>query len=142
MARIKIEMPTEYGFTTNIPVRIGDVNYGGHVGNDAITSIIHEARMQYLSSIGCTELDAYGVGMIMADLAVVYKGEGYYGDHFDVAVTAKELSSMGFELFYRITTERNGQTMLIAEAKTGMICFDYNVRKVARLPEMLQQHLI
>ncbi|QEH43519.1 thioesterase family protein [Chitinophaga sp. XS-30] len=142
MARVKIDMPSAYGFSCIIPVRIGDVNYGGHVGNDAIVSILHESRLQYLASIGCTELDAFGTSMIMADLAVLYKGEGFYGDQLTVEITADELSSAGFDLFYRISTVRDGKNSVIAEAKTGMVCFDYEQRKVARLPEALKQKLI
>ena len=45
MGRVKIKFPAENPlFITTIHVRIGDINYGGHVGNDAILSIIHEAR--------------------------------------------------------------------------------------------------
>ncbi|GEP96218.1 acyl-CoA thioesterase [Chitinophaga cymbidii] len=142
MARVKIDMPSAYRFSCAIPVRIGDVNYGGHLGNDAVVSILHESRLQFLASIGCTELDAFGTAMIMADLAVLYKGEGFYGDILTVEVTADELTSAGFDLFYRISAERDGKTAVLAEAKTGMICFNYEQRKVARLPEALKQKLI
>lgn len=135
-------MPATYGFSTNIPVRIGDVNYGGHVGNDAIVSILHESRMQYLKAIGCTELKAYGTGLIMADLAVAYKGESFYGDQLTVAVTANEITSVGFDLLYRISMEKEGKTVLVAEAKTGMVCYDYDNHKVSRLPDALKQQLI
>ncbi|WP_295118949.1 thioesterase family protein [uncultured Chitinophaga sp.] len=142
MARVKISLPEQFKFSTQIPIRIQDVNYGGHVGNDAILSIMHEARLQFLNSIGCTELDAYGVGMIMSDVAIVYKGEGFRGDVFVVEVTADELSPFGFELLYRLSTEREGKKLPIAEGKTGMICFDYSQRKVARMPDILQEKLI
>ncbi|UYQ93664.1 thioesterase family protein [Chitinophaga horti] len=142
MARVKIAIPEHFTFSTQIPVRIQDVNYGGHVGNDAILSIMHEARLQFLGNIGCTELDAYGVGMIMSDVAIVYKGEGFRGDVFLVEVTADELSPFGFDLVYRLSTEREGKKHPIAEGKTGMICFDYGQRKVTRLPEALKAKLI
>lgn len=139
MARVKIEMPAAFGFSTTISVRITDVNYGGHLGNDAIVSILHESRMQYLQSLGCTELEFFGTALIMTDLAVAYKNEGFYGDALTVEVTAGELSSVGFDLFYRLSTVREGKSIAVAEAKTGMVCFDYNARKVARLPEPFKQ---
>lgn len=142
MGRVKIDMPATFRFSTQIPVRIGDVNYGGHVGNDAIVSILHESRMQYLHAIGCTELKAYGTGLIMADLAVVYKGESFYGDQLTVAVAADEISSVGFDLFYRISMEKEDKTVLVAEAKTAMICYDYDNHKVSRVPDALKQQLI
>lgn len=139
MARVKIDMPAGFGFSTSIPVRITEINYGGHLGNDAIVSILHEARMRYLASLGCTELAFFGVALIMSDLAVTYKGEGFYGDTLRVEVTAGELSSAGFDLYYRLSTEREGKPIVVAEAKTGMVCFDYGARKVARLPEAFKQ---
>lgn len=141
MARVKIDMPEHFRFLTQLPVRISDVNYGNHLGNDAIMSILHEARMRYLASFGATELEVSGTALIMADAAIVYKGEGFYGDQLTVEITAGEFTSVGFDLFYRISTFRGGQLAIIAEAKTGMVCFDYSARKVARLPEALKTQL-
>ncbi|MBC9934681.1 acyl-CoA thioesterase [Chitinophaga qingshengii] len=142
MARIKIDLPEKFGFSTTIPIRIQDVNYGGHVGNDAILSIMHEARMQFIQQAGYKELDhEANTGLIMADVAVSYKGEGFHGDIFTVAVAAGEYGPFGFELFYHLTTQRNGQTITIACAKTGMVCFDYNTRKVMKLPAEMKAAL-
>ncbi|MET7000529.1 acyl-CoA thioesterase [Chitinophaga defluvii] len=142
MARVKLDLPASFNFSLQVPVRIQDVNYGGHVGNDAIVSIMHEARIQFLHSAGCKELDHDGTGLIMADLCTVYKGEGFQGDIFEVAVAAGEYSAFGFDLFYRITTTREEKTILIAEAKTGMVCFDYTQRKVAKLPPAMKEQLM
>ncbi|WP_341834886.1 thioesterase family protein [Chitinophaga pollutisoli] len=141
MARVKIDMPEQFRFITQLPVRISDVNYGNHLGNDAIMSILHEARMRYLASFGATELEVFGTALIMADAAIVYKGEGFYGDQLTVELTADEFNAVGFDLFYRISTFRGGQLTIIAEAKTGMVCFDYSARKVARLPEAFKTQL-
>lgn len=138
MGRVKIDLPESFPFSTTIPVRIQDINYGNHVGNDAILSIMHEVRIQFLASIGYVELDKVtNQGLIMADVVVSYKGEGFHRDIFKIEVAAGDFSAFGFDLFYKITAQRNEQIILIAEAKTGMLCFDYNTRKLARLsPEM------
>ena len=72
MARLKIDLPEQFSFSTSIPVRITDLNYGNHVGNDAVLSIIHEARMQFLKSFGYTEMGFAGAGMIMSDVAIEF----------------------------------------------------------------------
>jgi acyl-CoA thioester hydrolase len=142
MARVKIDMPAQLGFHTQLPVTVKDVNYGGHVGNDSILSFVHEARIRLLASIGFKELDKVtNTGLIMADAALIYKGEGFHGDVFDIAVGAADFSPFGFDLYYRITTQREGNEILIAEAKSGMIYFDYTTRKVARLPELWKEKL-
>ena len=102
MARIKLTLPSTFSFSTLIPVRITDLNYGNHLGNDAVLSLIHEARMQYLISKGYTELDLAGVGMLMSDAAIEFKAEAFYGDILKAYVTPGDISRVGFDLYYKL----------------------------------------
>jgi len=142
MTRIKIEMPVNFSFAVSLPVRIQDINYGGHLGNDSLLSILHEARLQYLQQVGCSELDACGVSLIMSDAVIVYKGEGFYGDILQVQIAVDDISSRGFVLLYRVSCERNEREVLIAEGRTGMLCFDYKTRKVTSMTEALREKLL
>ena len=141
MARIKLLMPEQKIFSTEIAVRITDINYGNHVGNDAFVRLIHEARVQWLSSNNYTELNIEGASLIMADLAVEYKGESFYGDVLKVEIAVGEISKAGFELYYLIHVNRNAYNILIAKAKTGMVCYNYEEKKVRELPEKFVQLL-
>jgi acyl-CoA thioester hydrolase len=134
MPRIKIDLPEAFQFTTHIPIRITDLNYGNHVGNDAILSIIHEARMQYLAQAGFTELQFAGVGIIMSDVGIEFKSELFYGDTVIASVTAGEISKIAFELYYKLEKESAGNRSLVAAAKTGMVCYDYGNKKVVAIP--------
>ena len=138
MARIKLEIPGQIIASFNIPIRIADINYGNHVGNDAFVSIIHEARMQWLNQYGYTELKIEGIGLIMSDLSIEFKNESFYGDTVDVKIAAGEISRVGFELYYQLFAIRNNETILLANAKTGMVCYDYDAKKVAAIPEKLK----
>lgn len=142
MARIKIQLPDHFSFSCSIPIRITDMNYGGHAGNDTILSIVHEARMQFLQSFGYTEMQFGGVGMIMADAAIEFKSELFYGDIVMASVAAGEFSKIGFELVYRLDKETNGKKILVAIAKTGMICYDYEKKKIASMPEEAKMRLM
>jgi acyl-CoA thioester hydrolase len=42
-------------------------------------------------------------------------------------------------MFYEISTTRNDKKILIANAKTGIVCFDYDARKVINIPEIFGQ---
>jgi len=141
MARVKIDLPDTFRFQTTISIRITDLNYGGHVGNDCVLSLIHEARVQYLHSKGFTELNMGGVSLIMADVAIEYKNELFYGDKLLFSVSADDFSSSGFDLFYKLEKETDKGLLIIAKAKTGMVCFDYSSRKVMRVPESVKQLL-
>lgn len=141
MARIKIELPANFTFSTIIPVRITDVNYGGHVGNDSILSMLHEARMRFLKHLGYSELSLEGVSLIMADVAIEFKAELFYGEEVIASVAATEFSKVGFELYYKLEKEVEGARKLVATAKTGMICFNYDTRKVAAVPALAAEKL-
>lgn len=135
MARIKISLPDTFQFSCQIPVRITDINYGGHVGNDVLLSLIHEARMQYFGSFGYTEMNVAGAGMIMADVAIEFKSELFYGDVLTVSVTAGEFSRVGFDIFYKLEKKGAEKMILVAAAKTGMVCYDYKMKKITSVPE-------
>ncbi|MFD2920105.1 acyl-CoA thioesterase [Terrimonas rubra] len=136
MARLKLIIPSQFSFTTQIPVRITDVNYGGHVGNDAILSIIHEARMQYLQANGYSEISFEGAGLIMSDVAIDFKNEVFYGDTIIAHVTANDFAKVGFDIVYKLEKIKDDKTIPVALAKTGMVCYDYQARRIAAVPEV------
>jgi YbgC/YbaW family acyl-CoA thioester hydrolase len=139
MARIKLTLPQIFSFSTLIPVRITDVNYGNHVGNDAILSLLHEARMQYLKNAGYTELEFAGVGLIMSDVAIEFKAEAFYGDILKAYITADDFSKVGFDLYYKLV--KGEAETVVAFAKTGMICFNYDKKKVTSVPKEAYEKL-
>ena len=137
MARIKIELPDIFSFQAEIAVRITDLNYGGHVGNDTYLSIIHEARLQFLDHFGFSEMDIEGVGTIMSDAILLYKGQLYYGSTVLVKMAVTELSKKRFELTYLILDKQSQKEA--ARARTGMVFFDYKENKIASMPESFRK---
>lgn len=133
MARLKIELPQKFHFSADIPVRIGDVNYGGHVGNDSILAIIQEARVQLLTHYGYTELDVEGTGIIMVDAMVQYKSQIFYGDVLRIEIAINEFSRKSCALAYRLTNLKSGKEA--ARAKTTITFFDYQEKKPVNVPE-------
>ena len=133
MARVKIELPEKFIYKTEIPIRINDINYGGHLGNDAVLSIAHEARLRFLKQHNFTELNAGGAGIIMVDAAVQYKAEGFYGDILMVEIAVTDITGVGCDFVYRCTNKNTGT--VIAIVKTGIVLFDYDKKKVVSVPE-------
>ena len=139
MSRVKIKFPEQKPlFTAAVKVRISDINYGNHLGNDSVLSIIHEARMQMLAAWEYTELNAGGNSLIMADVMIAYKNEGFYGDDLQIDIYATEFTAHSFDLLYRIRKVEGND---IAHAKTGMITFDYSTRKIASMNDKLKHAL-
>lgn len=141
MARVKITLPAIFPFSCTIPVRITDLNYGGHAGNDTILSLIHEARMQYLQSLGYTEMNFGGTGMIMADAAIEFKSELFYGDTVIASIAVAEISKIGFDLYYKLEKKTGQNTVTVALAKTGMICYDYTKKKIVTVPGEVREKI-
>ncbi len=133
MARVRVDLPEEFPFRTEIPVRVGDINYGGHLGNDAVLSMAHEARLRFLRHLGYTEKDIEGVGIIMTDAAIEYRSESFYGDVLVVDVGVAELEKRCCDIVYRVTRKEGGEE--VARVKTGVAFFDYATRRVVAVPE-------
>ena len=139
MPRIKIELPEKFLFQTEISVRITDINYGGHLGNDSLLSIIHEARVRFLKHLGYSEKEVEGSGIIMTDAAIQYKTESFYGDDLLIEVGVTDFSKIGCDIVYRITNSNSKKE--IAIAKTGIVFFDYMNKKVIAVPDQFKSKI-
>lgn len=132
MARVKLQIPEKPVATVKIPIRVTDLNYGNHVGNDSIVSLIHDARAQWLETNGMSELNIGGAGLVMIDLEVEYKAEIFFPDELTIDIFIGPPAGSAFEVFYAMKTKA-GKTAV--KAKTGMACFNFETRKLAPMPE-------
>ncbi len=135
MERVKINLPDQFPFSTTINIRITDLNYGGHVGNDSFLSLIHEARQQFLKFHGYTELAFAGVGLIMADAVIEFKKEMHYGNTVKISVAANGFDKLGFDIFYLLEIVHPEKNIVAGKAKTGMMCYDYTSKKKCGIPD-------
>ncbi len=133
MARIKIQLPENFTFSTQMTLRITDINYGGHLANDAVLGIVQEARLRYLAVMGYSEKDIEGKSLIMTDAAIMYKSQGYYGDKIKIDIAIDEVSRLGFDMVYEVTNIETNKE--IARVKTGLTFFDYQANKLVPVPE-------
>ncbi len=139
MARIKLDIPEKLPFATEITLRVSDINYGGHLGNDRVLSLVHEARIRFLKSLGYAERNAGGVGLIMADAAVVYRSQAFHGEVIRIWAGAGDFSRTGCDFHFRLENRDTGRE--VALAKTGVVCFDYQNNQVVGMPEEVRARL-
>jgi acyl-CoA thioester hydrolase len=135
MEKIRIEFPDRIHFSTRLQVRVSDLNYGGHLGNDRVLTLAHEARVLFFRSMGYTELDIERVGIIMTDAAVVYKSEAFLGEELTIDVHVTELSRVGGVLLYRLSCGER----LVALVRTGIVFYNYSAKKIAEVPDAFRQ---
>ena len=143
MSRVEINYPEETHFSAQLAVRISDINYGNHLGHDGLITMIHEARILFFQSLGYQELDIDGVGTLIADLAVSYQNESFYGDQLNFEISVQEVSRKSCQFYYRISRIGNKEKpeQLTALAKTGIVFFDFDQRKAALIPDGFIQKL-
>lgn len=139
MARVQLELPAQFSFSTPIQIGIGQINYGGHLGNDSALTLIHEARMRYLKSLGFSELDVDGLGLIICDSVVVYKSQAFWGETLIAEVEPADFNQYGCDFFYRLYQQDSNKDVL--HAKTGMVFFNYATQKPAKVPAAFLQKL-
>jgi len=133
MPRVQLEMPEKYTYSIEVPLRISDLNYGKHVGNDTVLTLVQEARVQYIRKIGYEdELNIDGLGMIMSDAALVYKAEMTYGMKVKIEIGVKDFNKYGFDIYYRLTDQLSMKEL--AHVKTGIVFFDYQKKRIAPAP--------
>ena len=142
MPRTKLTMPANFNFTTGIPVRITDLNYGGHVGNDSILALIHEIRVQFLRHHNYEELNVAGIGLIMSDVTIEFRHELFYGENLRASVAAAEFSKIGFDLYYKLEKLSGEKWVSVTHARTGMVCYDYSLKKIAAVPKEVCSKLL
>ncbi len=137
MDRVKTRFPSTVIFTAAIEVRVGDINYGGHVGNDRLVGILQEARVIWLRALGYTELDIEGYGIIQADLAVQYRSEAFAGELLHIHLAIGQWLQKGFTLHYQVVCGERP----VATAFTNLLFRDYRLQKTVAVPANFKERI-
>ncbi|TDV06102.1 thioesterase family protein [Paraburkholderia caballeronis] len=134
MARIHLQFPEDqYCYSTHLTVRITDINFANHLGNDSMISMISEARARFLYDSGVEEQPDSRTGIIVTDLATTYRAEAHARDQLLFEVGLMDFNRYGGDIIFRITRPADGA--LVAMAKSGFVFFDYGAKKVVPMPE-------
>jgi 4-hydroxybenzoyl-CoA thioesterase len=132
MARIKIELPESFLFQTELPIYISHINYGNHLDNAALLTLVSEARMRFFKHFGFSEGDIDGAGIIVADAAIQYRAEAFHGEILVFEMTVADVGRVGCDLLYRVS--KHGSQQEVARGKTGIVFFDYSTREPVPVP--------
>lgn len=132
MSRIQIELPEQLHFVTEIMLYLSHMNYGGHLDNALLLTVVSEARARFFQSLGYTELNVEGVGIIVTDAALQYRSEAFHGELMVVSMGAADFGSKGCDLLWGMNEKTTNRE--VARGKTGIVFFDYATRKVTQVP--------
>ncbi|MDN4054797.1 thioesterase family protein [Massilia sp. YIM B02763] len=134
MARLQLTFPEDqYCYTTLLTVRVTDINAADHLGNDSMISMISEARARFLFEYGVAETERDGTGIIVTDLATVYRAEAHARDQLLFEVGVMDFNKYGGDVIFRVTRPKDKCT--IALAKQGFVFYNYKTSQVVDMPD-------
>jgi acyl-CoA thioesterase FadM len=109
MARLTLEFPEDqFCYSTQLTVRVTDINAANHLGNDSMISMISEARARFLFEFGIEETQEDGTGIIVTDLATTYRAEAHARDQLLFEVGVMDFNTYGGDITFRITRSADG----------------------------------
>ena len=136
MARIRIDLPAHFPFVTEIALYQSHMNYGGHLDNALLLSVVSEARVRFFKWLGYSELDVDGAGIIISDAALQYRSEAFHGEVMRVGMGVTEMAGKGCDLIWRMAEQATDRE--VARGKTGIVFFDYTARKTVSIPAVFR----
>jgi len=96
--------------------------------------MISEARSRFLLAFGIAETrEGSDIGIIVTDLATMYRAEAYARDQLLFEVGVMDFNRYGGDITFRIT--RPQDKTLVAMAKYGFVFFNYATKKVVPMPD-------
>lgn len=140
MERVKLEFPAEAIIHRHpLTVRVTDMNYGRHLGHDALVSLLHEARIQAFAALDLPEWDMHGYPTVVADLAVQYQSEARWPDALIIATAVPEPQGKALTVYQRIYQAESEQ--IVASARVNQLLIDVASGRPVEVPEQVQQAL-
>ena len=94
-------------------------------------------QIRFLDHYRFKELDIAGVGILMVDSVVIYQSQSFHGQILLFEVTVADFTKSSCNFYYRITDKLTGQA--IAQAKTGVVFFDYELQKISPVPDVFKR---
>lgn len=139
MPRVHIDLPESLPFSTELTVYVSHINEAGHVDNAQLLTLVSEARQRFFGAMHYTQVDVEGLGIVVTDAAIQYQSEAFHGETLVIDMGASDFGKYGCDLAYRIREKSTARD--VARGKTGIVFFDYSIRKIAHVPAPFLQRV-
>ncbi len=139
MPRISIDLPDVFRFSTELQIYQSHINEAGHLDNAQLLTLVSEARQRFFGSLGYTQTRIEGVGTVITDAALQYLSEAFHGETVVIEVGAHEFNKYGCDLVWRMREKTSARD--VARGKTGIVFFDYALRKVVPVPAAFRERV-
>ncbi|MDR5899086.1 thioesterase family protein [Halomonas vilamensis] len=145
MERVKLDFPDEALIHRHpLAVRVTDMNYGRHLGHDALVSLLHEARLQALLALDLPEWDLAGYPSVVADLAVQYQSEAHCPEMLVVETAVPIPEGKALTVYHRVLKRdlnKDNSEQVVATARLNLLLIDPAGGRPVAVPEAVKQAL-
>jgi acyl-CoA thioester hydrolase len=131
----------EFRHRTRIALRFADMDAFGHVNNAHYLTYIEEARVRYFDMVVNWEYDWNKQGIILAKAEVNYIRPIHFKDLITIETRCVRIGTKSMQLDYRIMKTSASADVLMAEASTILVAYDYESRQSIPVPEAWQKAL-
>lgn len=139
MSRVSVSLPEQFLFSMERTVGISEVNYAKHLDSVSMVNLLHEARLQFLASLGVTEANICGLGLVLADLAIEFRAESFAGDRLIIDVGVLDFNRYGFDIGLQVTN--SALESVVCAAKQGVVFFDFDSHELCEIPPAFKSML-
>ncbi|HNS11323.1 MAG TPA: thioesterase family protein [Bacteroidia bacterium] len=123
-----------YRHKTKIEIRFSDLDAFNHVNNACYLTYIEQARIAYFNDIVGWDYNWSKRGIILAKASVDFIYPIHINDRIEIYTRCNRMGNKSFDLQYRLVKIDNEKEVLIAEASTVMVAFDYTEQKSIEVP--------
>jgi acyl-CoA thioester hydrolase len=107
-----------------IEVPYGDIDAMGHLNNVAYLRYLEWARQKYWLAMRRTD-DFWKIDFVVARAEIDYRASAHMGEVLEVEIHVSRMGASSFDFAYRVT---RADGMLVVEAKTTQVCYDWDAR--------------
>lgn len=119
---------------TPVEIRFADIDAFGHVNNAVYLTYVEQARVRYFDAIVGWQYDLTAQGIILAKAEIDYILPVHFKEEIIVKTRCSRLGNKSFDLEYQLVRYLENKEILVADACTVMVAFDYNEKKSIPLP--------
>ncbi len=127
--------------TIQVQIRFADVDMARHVHNGVYLHWFELARMAYLERFIPKDHDWSAQGLILARNEVDYRMPVRLHDTIEAEAWCSAIGSKSFDLRYIIRRMDGEASVICAEGRSVMVCFDYKAERTIAIPDAWQEKL-
>lgn len=140
MPRIQYDLPESFVFSTELSIYTSHINWGGHLDNAQLLSLVGEARSRFFLWLDYEERRVEDCSIVIGDALVQYKSEALYGETMLVHLAVTDFNRYGFDMAFQMTDKATGRE--VARGKQGVVFIGLADKKISPLPEAFRQRLL